>query len=351
MGTRGVVARKQSMARASGPLWAAMAVALLGSCGGGSGGAAKACTPGLSTACTCTNGSTGAQTCKADGSGYGACSCTGGSGGVSGGTGGASSGTGGAPVGSGGANVGSGGTPAGTGGAGAGPAGTGGVGTGGARTGGAPGTGGAAGSGIMFDGGIPDGAVTAPEAGTGPDGGGGYTGRLVTVLIEDALIGPGKVDHTPWDEGNPIPPEVFSSLTTALSSASPFTNALAVVGGRVLSDALSAAQKPDIYGTIRLDVFGQVGTEYWLATFDQRMADSFTPAFPAPSGFLDVPIDADVRIRIHLADADLVNDDEVGIAVINSEDMQAALASRMKYQVPVWDQTNNQILFIGISVQ
>lgn len=335
------------------PFWVAVAAVLSGSCGGGSGGAAKACTPGVAIACSCTNGSEGAQTCKADGSGYGACSCTGGSGGVSGGTGGTSSGSGsgGASVGSGGANVGSGGTPAATGGAGAGPAGTGGVGTGGARTGGASGTGGAAGSGIMFDGGIPDGAVTAPDAGTGPDGGGGYTGRLVTVLIEDALIGPGKVDHTPWDEGNPIPPEVFSSLTTALVSASPFTNALAVVGGRVLTDALSATQKPDIYGTMRIDVFGQVGTEYWLKTFEQRTADSFTPPFPAPSGFQNVPIDADVRIRIHLADADLINDDEVGIAVINSEDMQAALASRMKYQVPVWDQTNNQILFIGISVQ
>jgi hypothetical protein len=190
-----------------------------------------------------------------------------------------------------------------------------------------------------------------PGVGGAAGGAPGYTGRFATVLIEDALIGPGKVDRAPWDEGNPIPPQVFTDLNTALLGANPFGSAVAVVGEKLLTDALDATEKPDVYGTMRLDGFGKIGTEYWLATIDQQTKDSFTPAFPGPVGFQQVPIDADVRLRIHLLDADLVNDDEIGIAVINSADMQAALASQMKYEVPVWDQTSNQILFIGISVE
>jgi mRNA interferase MazF len=324
-------------------LAAAMIAAFLSgtSCSGGGG---HACTPGVSTACTCPSGRSGAQVCGQNGAGYGVCTCSGG--GDAGTTGGGAGSTGG------------GGT--------AGSAGAGG--SGGTTTG----LGGSAGQAPISDGGPPDTTAdsghadaTSPppdafvmsDGAVVPDGGavmpppGGYTGRFATVLIEDAVIGPGKVDHSAWDPGVAVPDQVFTDLATALGAANPVAAALSVLGGPLLNGAISASQKPDVYGTMRMDGFGTIGTELWLAAREERTEDSFTPAFPSPRGYKDIPIDADVRLRVHLVDADLLDsDDEVGIAVVNAADMRAALAAQKKYQVQVSNQTSNQILFIGISV-
>jgi hypothetical protein len=312
----------------------------------------RACTPGASIACTCSDGRPGSQICNSAGSELGQCTCSGVEAGSTGAAGDSTSGAGGA----------GGGAAAGSGGGGvagiAGQAGT-------TASGGAAGgrDGGTAGSSVAGgDGGGGTGASNS-DAGSQPgdaasaDGSvtttmpGGYNGRLATVLIEDALIGPAKADGTPWDPGNPIPPGVFTDLNMALADVNPFDAAFAVLAEPLLTDALTATEKPDCYGTMRLDGLGQVGTEYWLATRDQRTEDSYTPAFPSASGFSSVPIDADVRLRIHLWDADFIgSDDEVGIAVINSADMQTALSAQKKYPVAVWDQTYKQILFISIDV-
>lgn len=138
-------------------------VALLSGCGSGSSETEKACTPGVSSACTCTTGSQGAQTCLADGVGYGVCTCTSGAGGAPQGTGGAAGGT--APMASGG-TMGTGGTSPSTGGAPSGSPGTtgGSNGTGGtvAGTGGRVGTGG-----IIGDGGTP-GSASLPNPPVAP---------------------------------------------------------------------------------------------------------------------------------------------------------------------------------------
>lgn len=339
---------------------------LLGACacsGSGAAGQAKACTPGTSIACACTNASEGAQTCTADGTGYGTCICTGaGSAGAPGGPGGMLGGEGGAPTGAGGAAA-AGGSQS-SGGGGDGSAGQTGTGMGG-RTGAAgmlggggfvTGSGGtvsaSGGHAVGPDGGTPDGPITPSDASISADGGGGgYRGRSATVLVEDAVIGPGKEDGSPWDPGFSIPAGVFSDLATALGAADPLAAALGVLAEPLLTQAIDASQKPDVYGTIRLDVGAQVGTEYWLASRDQRTEDNFTPIFPGPVGFQHVPIDSDVRLRVLLADADLLDDDDpIDVAVINADDMKAALTSKKKYEVPVWNQTANQILFIGISV-
>jgi len=181
---------------------------------------------------------------------------------------------------------------------------------------------------------------------------GGYTGRFATVLVEDAVIGPGKEDGTTWDPGfGSIPSKVFNDLSNALAETDPVAAVLVVLSEPLLTQAIDATQKPDIYGTLRLDGLGMIGTEYWLAERDLRTEDSFTPAFPGPVGYQQVPIDADVRLRIHLLDADALDaDDEVGTFVVNGAAMRAALLAQTKYEVRVADQTTNQVLFVGISV-
>jgi hypothetical protein len=148
-----------------------------------------------------------------------------------------------------------------------------------------------------------------------------------------------------------IPPKVFSDLAIALGAIDPVAAVVGVLAGPTLNSAISASQKPDVFGTVRLDVGGKVGTEFWLIPRGQQMDDSFRPSFPSGSFYQHVPIDADVRIRVALADADALDDDDaIGIAVINSADLMAALASQKKFEVNVADQTSSQLVFIGISV-
>ena len=65
---------------------------------------------------------------------------------------------------------------------------------------------------------------------------------------------------------------------------------------------------------------------------------------------MNVPVDSDVRIAVTLWDLDLVNDDPIGSVEINSSDLKDALAAQQKFEVRVDDQTDGQLLFIGISV-
>lgn len=293
--------------------------------GGGTGGTtSSACVPGASVACVCATAQMGAQICSTDGSGYGACVCSSGSN-VAGTTGSAGApGTGGA-IGTGGI-IGSGGA--------GGKAGA----SGGEVTGGVTGSGG-------------HGGALGSGSSTGMGGSNnGYNGRWVTVTLTDAIIGPGKQDGTSWDETFTIPKQVLNDIGTALAGGDPVGGALAVLAGPTLNDAISTTAKPDPYGWVQATAFGMTGMSYYLADRDHYMADTYTPVWPVPFQYSDVPIDSDVRIRVFIVDEDLVDDDSLPPAEINSNDLKAALSAQKKFYVRVNDQTAGDVLFLGISV-
>jgi hypothetical protein len=333
-------------------LLAAASALLLGACGGSSGGA-RACTPGVSAACSCSNGLMGAQVCSADGASLGACACAvmgqGGAGGQAGGGGGAT----------------------------AGRSGVGGMGginsagqSGGGGTGGSTFDGGSSGHpaltdaavddarsadaldsasanldsgeadlGPPVDASVPDGSVATPV----PDAGGG--GRLVTVEIVDAVIAPGKHDGTDWDGLGSVDPSVSQAITVALVGPNPLADVLSAL----TNPALAAVDKPDPYGSAQLTVYGMITDWVALATSDDAVPNTFTPIWPYDWHYQNIPIDTDVRIRIDLWDKDLIDDDPIGSVVVNSNDLKAALAAQKKLEVQVSDQSD-QLLFVGINV-
>lgn len=287
-----------------------------GGAGGKGGASAAVCSAGASIGCVCTDGRSGAQVCSPEGSGYEACVCTG--------------------TGSGG-SVGVGG----------------GVGTGGSASGGTTGAAGHGGStgagGQNVDAGVPihDAATSDGKVSTPVDG--GYTGRWVTVQIIDAIIAPGKADGTTWDGFGTIPSDVLSDVDQALAAINPVEGILAVLAGPALNGAIISVDKPDPYGVAQATTFGVVGDTYWILDRTHALQDTYTPIWPT-FGYTNVPIDSDVRIAVELWDQDLSNDDPIGVAQINSADLKAALASQEKYEVRVDDQTDGQLLFLGISV-
>jgi len=307
----------------------ALTIALVGCSSSGSpgtlgtgGSPAEVCVPGTSTACTCTNGKSGAQVCSPNGTGYEVCTCSG------------TEDTGG--------SVGSGGS---------------GLGAGGSGTTGSGGVTGAAGRASTGTGGIPVDAGSPPvdagkpsDAGISPPTSTNYTGRWVSVQVVDAIIAPSKADGTAWDGTVMIPDEVLTQVGDALAGGDPVGGVLAVLAGPTLNDAIDSLDKPDAFGTAQATVFGTIGEAYWLAQEGDAIQDSYTPIWPYGWYYKNVPIDSDVRISVQLWDSDLIDDDPIGVAQINSSDFKAALAAQEKFYVRVDDQTDGQLLFIGISV-
>lgn len=147
-----------------------------------------------------------------------------------------------------------------------------------------------------------------------------------------------------------IPQDVLTTVGNALAGGDPVGVVLAALAGPALNSAIGTLDKPDAYGWAQATVFGAIGDSYWLAQPADAVPDNYTPIWPYGWHYQNVPIDSDLRIGVTLMDSDLVNDDPIGTAEINSTDIQDALTAQQKFYVRVDDQTDGQLLFIGISV-
>ena len=177
----------------------------------------------------------------------------------------------------------------------------------------------------------------------------------MSVQIVDAIIAPGKADGTSWDEtyDGYVPASVLTELGDRASRReSCWRDVSRPRWPPNLNNAIELVRtKPDAYGTAQATTFGVAGDAYWLAhDRSDAIQDNYTPIWPYGWHYTNVPIDSDVRILVNLSDKDLVNDDPIGAAEINSTDLMDALAAQQKFYVRVDDQTAGQLLFIGISV-
>jgi hypothetical protein len=191
----------------------------------------------------------------------------------------------------------------------------------------------------LIDAGIADEDVSPPSDG-------GYTGRLVTIQIKDAIIAPGKADGSNWDGIGKVDSSVVQAVAAALLESDPAAKVVAALANPVLSNV----DEPDPYGTAQLTAFGMTLAPDVRVTRESAIPDTFTPIWPSTFEYKNVPIDTDVRISVDLWDKDLLDDDPIGDAEINSTDLRAALAAQNKYEVRVDGQTDGQLLFIGIEV-
>jgi len=170
-----------------------------------------------------------------------------------------------------------------------------------------------------------------------------YIGRLATVQVTEAIIGPGKSGGTQWDGVGQVSPILLSSLDRALVGPDPVGDVLTA-----LSRHSASLGKPDPYGTVQLTAFGIVTDRVPLATVEDAIPDTFVPSWPYRWRYTNVPIDSDVRITVDLLDRDLMSDDAIGVAEIVPSDLVQALRSRGTFQVQVDGQTEGQLLFVGI---
>jgi hypothetical protein len=162
------------------------------------------------------------------------------------------------------------------------------------------------------------------------------------VSIVSALIGPAKVSGLPWDgTGGAVDEGTWGELGVALGAADPYTAAVGILAS--MTD--SGTARPDPKGTALLY---SAGSETRIE-LPMAFRDTYTPTW-SEATFHKVPGNIDQRLRITLIDQDVMEDDPIGVVELTPADLEAARASGRIYQVRVSDQSQNQILFIGISV-
>jgi len=188
--------------------------------------------------------------------------------------------------------------------------------------------------------------------------------KTVSVEVLSALIGPSKVDGSKWDGIGHVKPEVQQQVqriaaqkVVALAglavgvAAAPYTAAVSLMSG-IGTSFLSKEDKPDPYGTVEVAVDNEYQPAmkrdlYPRGGFEK---DTFMPSFP-DGAFQRIPLKKGTRFRVTLWDKDLTKSDFIGKAEITYDDLVAALNAGKIYQVMVADQTQNQLLFIGIAVR
>lgn len=176
--------------------------------------------------------------------------------------------------------------------------------------------------------------------------------ELLRVTLTEALIAPVKLDGSPWDMG--------STDTEAVARVVSDFAAVGVMSGEPVFLAVSAAAKafpelaqgsvwPDVYGEAemspaidddprrQLEAHAENNANVQLFAAESRRAVSWT-----------VQPKNRPTMRVSLMDRDALNDDNIGVFVLSHEVFEEAWRAGEKLWVRVNDQTQNQILAVGI---
>jgi hypothetical protein len=117
---------------------------------------------------------------------------------------------------------------------------------------------------------------------------------------------------------------------------------------------MSGLDKPEPFGIVDVAVNGQYIPKLEACLFrscSKGLERTYTPIFNLPA-YQNVPLEEGTRFKVTLYSKNRIvpKPSPIGVVVINSKDLQKALDAEKIYQVSVADQTQNQILFIGIEV-
>jgi hypothetical protein len=133
--------------------------------------------------------------------------------------------------------------------------------------------------------------------------------------------------------------DIASEVKIAMKSPNPY-----VAVGLILAGPLSSSvEKPDAMGYAEL----YSGGKFTKVELEKRQ-DSFTPEWNVR--WPKVRLETATRLSVHLRDADLKFDDDIGSFDIGYDEFVKALRSQQVFQVQVDSMTNKQVLFAGISV-
>lgn len=173
----------------------------------------------------------------------------------------------------------------------------------------------------------------------------------INLTFLGAVIGPTKENGAPWDGPARIDTRTLSTVQNLMAPGSGMASSAII--NTVSQLARQGTAAPDVIGyveqigsTIR-DLANTAGIPIALATKQNMTRDSYTPQFSVT--YEGWPIFKDSRFQIHLWDADLFNNDAIGVVEITYNDIMQAIKNGKTTWIKVSDQSFNQVLFIQIS--
>jgi hypothetical protein len=169
---------------------------------------------------------------------------------------------------------------------------------------------------------------------------------FVTFRVVDVMIAPTRLDGKPWDRGTgfedpSIRDRIVTGMNRALNAKGAY-DAASVALGR-LGDAWG---RPDVGGSASVDPGD--GKQETRSLEGEK--NSLTPRFVAR--WEHIPLTHWTTVRMYFVDKDAVGSGDIGAVVLSPLDLAAALKENgAVHHLRVDDQTNGQILFVGISVK
>lgn len=186
----------------------------------------------------------------------------------------------------------------------------------------------------------------------------------IAISLSGAAIRPAKADETPWDGTTKLSPQQAEALQKSLAKlAVEATSKGGLVGasvgvgaalGALFAEPLFAAlAKPDVFGIAELapqGVFGEGKSTRLKIASREKPVREFRPEFGDSVTFADVPYHKDLKVKVMLTDADLVNDDQIGTVVLDAEQVAAAYQDGKAFTIYVGKQGAEQILALVLIV-
>jgi hypothetical protein len=167
--------------------------------------------------------------------------------------------------------------------------------------------------------------------------------EFVTFRLVDVMISPTRLDGKPWNAGAPIDdPGARDRVVSAMNHAANAKGAYDAAS--VAIDRIGGVWgRPDVGGTAAVDLGD--GKPQTRALDGER--GSLTPHFAAE--WDHVPLTHWTTVRMYFVDK---NSADIGAVVLSPLDLAAALKDNgAVHHLRVDDQTNGQILFVGIAVK
>lgn len=174
--------------------------------------------------------------------------------------------------------------------------------------------------------------------------------QWIEITLVGALIRPAMIDGRSWDGPDLTQSQIdeMATLGTLLVGYPQYDEVAAFLAEL----AINAYAPPDPFGTAELALTGTFdGTNrIWLAATDENAEDTVSPDWPGPRGWRYVPTSSSMRVRVILADEDLVNDDPIGTVELNESDLRSAWNAQGVVGVPVYMQGVGHVLYLTLSV-
>jgi hypothetical protein len=174
----------------------------------------------------------------------------------------------------------------------------------------------------------------------------GELAELVTFRIVDVMISPTRLDGKPWDVAAQLDePGARDKVVSAMNHAANAKGAYAAASDTLSRLSDSWGGLPDVGMRASVDPGdGKPQTQ----SFDGDK-DSLTPHFEAR--WDHIPLSHWTTVHMYFVDQDPTGRTDIGAVVLSPLDLAAALKENGKvHHLRVDDQTNGQILFVGISV-